>query len=44
MADQDKDSGQEFSHFREKLIRRKQDWAAESRLLTGQIARPGIDH
>ena len=44
MADQDKDSGQETGQFHEKLIRRKQEWAAEGRLLTGQIARPGIDH
>jgi hypothetical protein len=40
MADQDKDSGQETGHFREKLIRRKQDWAAEGRLLTARTARP----
>jgi len=32
MADQDKDSGQETGYFREKLIRRKQDWAAEGQL------------
>ena len=43
MADQDKDSGQETGQFREKLIRRKQEWAAEGRLLTGQTARQGID-
>jgi DMSO/TMAO reductase YedYZ molybdopterin-dependent catalytic subunit len=43
MADQDKDSGQETGQFREKLIRRKQEWAAEGRLLTGQAARQGID-
>jgi DMSO/TMAO reductase YedYZ molybdopterin-dependent catalytic subunit len=36
MADQDKETGQ----VREKLIRRKQEWAAEGRLLTGRRARP----
>ena len=40
MTDQNKDSGQESGHFREKLIRRKQEWAAEGRLLTGKTARP----
>jgi DMSO/TMAO reductase YedYZ molybdopterin-dependent catalytic subunit len=36
MADQDNEAGQ----FREKLIRRKQEWAAEGRLLTGRTSRP----
>ncbi len=36
MPDQDNETGQ----FREKLIRRKQEWAAEGRLLTGRRARP----
>lgn len=40
MADQDKVSGQQPGQFREKLIRRKQEWAAEGRLLTGKTARP----
>jgi DMSO/TMAO reductase YedYZ molybdopterin-dependent catalytic subunit len=40
MRDQNKDSGQETGQFREKLIRRKQEWAAEGRLLTGKAARP----
>jgi hypothetical protein len=40
MADQDKDSGQETGLFREKLIRRKQEWAAEGRLLTGTTTPP----
>jgi len=40
MADQDKDSAQETSHFREKLIRPKQDEAADGRLVTGGTARP----
>ena len=40
MADQDNDSGQETGHFRENLIRRKQEWAAEGRLLTGRTAGP----
>jgi len=40
MADQDKDSGQETGLFREKLIRRKQEWAAGGRLLTGTTTRP----
>ena len=40
MADQDNDSGQDTGPFREKLIRRKQEWAAEGRLLTGKTARP----
>ena len=35
MADLDKETGQ----VREKLIRRKQEWAAEGRLLTGRRAR-----
>jgi DMSO/TMAO reductase YedYZ molybdopterin-dependent catalytic subunit len=39
MADQDNDSGQEAGPFREKLIRRKQEWATEGRLLTGRTAR-----
>ena len=43
MADQDKDSGQETGQFREKLVRRKQEWADEGRLLTGRTARPGVD-
>ena len=44
MADQNKVSGQETGQFREKLIRRKQEWAAEGRLLlTGNAARPGVD-
>src|SRR5262245_24316190 len=34
MADQDNETGQ----FREKLIRRKQEWAAQGRLLTGRTA------
>lgn len=36
MANQDNDSGQETGPFREKLIRRKQEWAVEGRLLTGR--------
>lgn len=36
MADQNHETGQ----FREKLIRRKQEWAAEGRLLTGRRSRP----
>jgi DMSO/TMAO reductase YedYZ molybdopterin-dependent catalytic subunit len=40
MADQDKVSGQETGPFRDKLIRRKREWAAEGRLLTGKTARP----
>ena len=40
MADQDNDSGQETGPFREKLIRKKQEWAAEGRLLTGRTTRP----
>jgi DMSO/TMAO reductase YedYZ molybdopterin-dependent catalytic subunit len=40
MADQNNDRGQETGPFREKLIRRKQEWAAEGRLLTGRRARP----
>ncbi len=36
MPDQDNEAGQ----FRAKLIRRKQEWAAEGRLLTGRTARP----
>ena len=36
MPDQNNETGQ----FREKLIRRKQEWAAEGRLLTGRHARP----
>jgi DMSO/TMAO reductase YedYZ molybdopterin-dependent catalytic subunit len=39
MADQDKVSGQEAGQLREKLIRRKQEWAAEGRLLTEKTAR-----
>ncbi len=38
MADEHNDPGQETGPFREKLIRRKQEWAAEGRLLTGRIA------
>jgi DMSO/TMAO reductase YedYZ molybdopterin-dependent catalytic subunit len=37
MADQDHESGR----FREKLIRRKQEWAAEGRLLTGRRSHAG---
>ena len=41
MADQDNDSGQDDTGpFREKLIKRKQEWAAEGRLLTGTTFRP----
>ena len=36
MPDQNNEAGQ----FREKLIRRKQEWAAEGRLLTGRHAQP----
>jgi DMSO/TMAO reductase YedYZ molybdopterin-dependent catalytic subunit len=36
MPDQNNETGQ----FRKKLIRRKQEWAAEGRLLTGRPARP----
>ena len=36
MADQDDEAGR----FREKLIRRKQEWAAEGRLVTGRTSRP----
>jgi DMSO/TMAO reductase YedYZ molybdopterin-dependent catalytic subunit len=39
MADQDDETGQ----FHEKLIRRKQEWAAEGRLLTGRRSRPGAE-
>ena len=30
-----------FGKVREKLIRRKEEWAKEGRLLTGQTAKPG---
>jgi hypothetical protein len=40
MADEHNDPGQQAGPFREKLIRRKQEWAAEGRLLTGRTARP----
>src|SRR4030095_1106589 len=34
------DQNNETAQFRKKLIRRKQEWAAEGRLLTGRPARP----
>ena len=40
MADEHNDPGQRTGPFREKLIRRKQEWAAQGRLLTGRTARP----
>src|SRR5690348_6276306 len=40
MANERDSKGEETGPFREKLIRRKQEWAAEGRLLTGRTARP----
>lgn len=40
MADEHNDPGQAPGPFREKLILRKQEWAAEGRLLTGRTVRP----
>ena len=40
MADEHNNPGRQTGPFREKLIRRKQEWAAEGRLLTGRTARP----
>jgi DMSO/TMAO reductase YedYZ molybdopterin-dependent catalytic subunit len=40
MADERESQDQGTGPFREKLIRRKQEWAAEGRLLTGRTARP----
>jgi DMSO/TMAO reductase YedYZ molybdopterin-dependent catalytic subunit len=39
MADEHNDQGQQTGQFREKLIRRKQEWAVEGRLLTGRTTR-----
>lgn len=43
MPDQDNDQGGTFGRNGEKLIRRKQEWASEGRLLTGRTARPGAE-
>jgi DMSO/TMAO reductase YedYZ molybdopterin-dependent catalytic subunit len=43
MVDEHKDQGREAGQFREKLIHRKQEWAAEGRLLTGRTARPEVE-
>src|ERR1043166_3681056 len=40
MTDQDNDPGRDTGQFREKLIRSKQEWAAEGRLLTGRKSQP----
>lgn len=40
MPHQDNDQGDKPGRNREKLIRRKQEWAAEGRLLTGRMSRP----
>ncbi|MGH6892492.1 MAG: sulfite oxidase-like oxidoreductase, partial [Dongiaceae bacterium] len=40
MADQEGDPGDKAVRNREKLIWRKQEWAAEGRLLTGRTSRP----